>query len=219
VWPSEAMPIPAFFRAMVAQLGGWNADWDLTPVLHLTKEDHERAAVVWDSLGIAPGRVLVACAMTSLQPDAAWPGFRQAVESCANRCEIEVAFCGSSADARVLQAAADRCSVKSHVLAGALPIRAFAAFLARCAALLCTDSGPRHVANAVGTPAVFVRRLGTEAIDSGVYCANEVDVAPPDQYLPLRRQVELLERLDPDHVGAVLAQAVARGRRRLAAVP
>jgi ADP-heptose:LPS heptosyltransferase len=210
IYPRCPQPAPAFFRDMVATLAGSPAAWDLTPILHLTQEDHIRAAAAWEELGIVPGRTVIACTLTSRQPDPVWPAerFRQTIELCAQGRNIEAVFCGSAADAPTLRAVADACTIPSHVLAGRLGIRAFAAFLARCNALLGTDSGPRHLANAVSTPVVFVRRLAVAAVEVGVYCANEIDVAPAGEYLSRAEQANRLARLNPADVAPVLARVL-----------
>ena len=65
----------------------------------------------------------------------------------------------------------------------------------RCSLVFCPDSGPRHIANAVGTPVVFVRNLFSDRVETGSYCSNEWDLAagldfdavqrPPYEDLPL----------------------------------
>ena len=73
------------------------------------------------------------------------------------------------------------------MLAGRLGLRAFGAFLTRCDALLGTDSGPRHIANAVGTPASVALLPEPE----GLHVAAEsievriVPLAPTVTILPL----------------------------------
>jgi ADP-heptose:LPS heptosyltransferase len=120
-----------------------------------------------------------------------------------------VVLCGSADDEPVLRRAAGLADFPCLVMAGQLPLRAFAAFLARCHALLATDSGPRHLANAVGTPVVFARSLNVSRIENGVYCDNETDLCGPEEWLRAREpQDAALGRITPEAVAATLERVV-----------
>jgi ADP-heptose:LPS heptosyltransferase len=90
---------------------------------------------------------------------------------------------GTSADSGRLTTLAATLGFPSHIVAGALNIRAFGAFLNKCDALLTLDSGSRHIGNAVGIPVLFLRNPSVSHIESGAYCATETDLAPAVEYL------------------------------------
>jgi ADP-heptose:LPS heptosyltransferase len=206
------VPSAAYMRAFVADLGGLEPTWDLTPRLVTTTGDDALADQAWRELGLGQAAVTIACTVTSRQAGTAtWPvaSYIAALADVARGADVEVVLCGSAADAPILRAAAAGAPFRCRVAAGRLSLRALAAFLRRCRLLLATDSGPRHIANAVGTPVVFVRNLKVSRIETGVYCANESDVAPDDERLGLARQRAVLTALRP----ATVADAV---RRRLA---
>jgi len=94
-----------------------------------------------------------------------------------------VVLCGAPADAAELATAARQLSFPVQVLAGGLGLRAFAAFLPRCSALLTLDSGPRHLGNAAHIPVLFARNLSHSMVEAGKYCDTEIDLAPPLEYL------------------------------------
>jgi ADP-heptose:LPS heptosyltransferase len=206
------LPAPAYMRAIVAHVGDLAPTWDLTPVLVTTAEDERRAEAVWRELGLGQAALTIACAITLRQTvTATWPPdqFLAALAEVNRRADIEVVLCGSAADAPLLDATARQAPFRCRVAAGLLTLRALGAFVRRCHLLLGMDSGPRHIANAVGTPVVFVRSLKATRIEAGVYCANETDVAPADEWLPFEAQRAALARLDPRAVADVVLMRAA----------
>jgi ADP-heptose:LPS heptosyltransferase len=85
-----------------------------------------------------------------------WPAERFAAvcDRAQDELGVQVVLVGGPSDMRLL--AEIRSKVRSHVLAlGESPsLPKFAALARSCTALLCHDSGPMHVAAAVGTPVV-----------------------------------------------------------------
>lgn len=210
VRPTMPQPAPAFFRLMVATLTGAEPAWDLTPRITLTVEDRRRAEEIWRELAIPAGRTVVACSITWRQSNPLWPSpsFMRTLELLGQRADLDVVLCGSAGDAAVLQAAAQASPLRCHVLAGRLSLRPLAALLGRCNAFLGPDSGLRHIANAVATPVVFTRNLAASQVETGVYCDNETDIAPPGDYLSRDRQITELARIDPMEVAGVIARAM-----------
>jgi ADP-heptose:LPS heptosyltransferase len=218
IYPGGPQPAPAFFRDMVAALTVAHATWDLTPRMTLTLDDRRRAEAVWRELAIPPGRTVVACSITWRQPNPLWPptSFMRALDMLDATTDLEVLLCGSAADAPALEAAARASRARCHVLPGRLTLRPLAALIGRCSAFLGPDSGLRHIANAVGTPVVFIRNLAAARVETGVYCDNETDVAPLGDYLSRDRQAAALAEIDPAHVARVIARVM---RPRTTATP
>ena len=63
---------------------------------------------------------------------------------------------GDEGDTLFVQEIASRMNRTPIVLAGELGLRTLAAVIERCRVLLCNDSGPMHMATAVGTPVVAI---------------------------------------------------------------
>jgi ADP-heptose:LPS heptosyltransferase len=219
-WPVRAnypRPAPAYTRAMIAAVTGLEPTWPLTPQIFLTDHDVAQAGAAWRELGLGPsrrdgGRPVVACTLTNRQPiTKTWPvkSYLRTLELIARDSDgPEIVLCGSVEDAPLLHEAAAACAVPCKVLAGRLPLRAFAAFLQQCDVLLCSDSGPRHMANAVGTRVVFVRSLNVSRIEIGAYCDAETDACGDDEWLSPAAQDAALARLDPASVAALVARAL-----------
>ncbi|MDQ6717437.1 MAG: glycosyltransferase family 9 protein [Gemmatimonadota bacterium] len=211
--PVEAempMAYPAYFRSIVSAVTGVPASWSLRPRIYLDGEATAEAGEAWQRGRLAAGKPVIACTLTTRQPHGAWPAdlFVRSLERASSATGAQIVFCGSAADAEQLHAAAATCSAPSTVLAGELGVRAFAAFLSRCSALLATDSGPRHVANAVGTPVVFGRNLTYSRIEAGTYTDTETDIAPPaDEFV---RPAELPNSYAKVSVEAIASALVSR---------
>lgn len=178
----EPAPYPAYFRRMVEQLTGCTFTASVRPRIKLTASDQAEAAEVLRDIIVAPGSLLVACTLTTRQRGGGWPSrfFTDALGILHGRTAIVALLGGAPDEAPELQRRAASLPFPAHVVAGRLSLRAFAALVERCAVLLSPDSGPRHIANAVGTPVVFARNLAAPAVETGCYCDTETDVAPVD---------------------------------------
>lgn len=178
-------PFPAYFRAMVAAVGGASGWWALRPQVVLSDADRAAADHCWSEL--APGDLpVVACVLTTRQPHGNWPASHlvQALRLARAERRFAIVLCGGAVDAVFLEEVARSIVPPVRVVAGRLGLRELAAFLARCDALLTLDTGPRHLANAVGTPVLFARNLSHSRVEAGPYCDGEIDLAPPFEHLP-----------------------------------
>ena len=128
---------------------------------------------------------------------------------------LRIVLTGSADDRAALDAVATAVGDRAAITAGALKVRATVALLSRCDAFLGSDSGPRHMANAAGIPAFFVRNMGVPEIEAGRYCDSEVDLAPPGQYLSAVANIAALERIDPSSAAVSLVAAARRRRATL----
>lgn len=176
---------PAYFRSLVANLTGEVPDWPLLPRVFSNEADRAAAADIWSGFAFASRRPVVACSVTSRQTTGSWP--RSTVlailREARRKADFEIVLCGGPGDERVLRIAAAELEVPCHILAGELGIRAYAAFLGKCAALLTLDSGPRHIGNAAGIPVLFMRNLSQLRVETGAYCSTETDLAPDMEQL------------------------------------
>jgi len=208
-------PYAAYTRALVADVLGVSDDWSLRPLVYPGPRDEQAAVAAWRELGLDDGSPVVACTMTVRQPDAVvWPAERylETLDLVARRSPIQVVLCGSANDAPYLTRAAALApaSLRCRVMAGRLDLLGFAAFLSRCDALLASDSGPRHLANAVKTPVVFTRSLNVSRIEASAYCDGETEVSPDGEFLSQPAQIRALSTLRPADVALALEQALTR---------
>jgi heptosyltransferase-2 len=132
------------------------------------------------SVGIDPGRPLL-----GLSPGANWATKRWPAERFAGLARraldrgVQVAVQGSVAEGD-LTAQVARLAPGSVDLAGKLDLRGLGGFIARCAAFAANDSGPMHMARALGIPTLALFGStdptmfdfrGHEVLFAGVACA------------------------------------------------
>ncbi|HEY8976664.1 MAG TPA: glycosyltransferase family 9 protein [Burkholderiaceae bacterium] len=111
--------------------------------------------------GDGDDRPLVVVHVGATAPSRRWPAerFGQAADVLAYEQGARIVFTGS-ADETALVAAARACMKQpSHSLAGRLTLGQLGALIARADLLLCNNSGPAHLAAALGTPVVDVYAL------------------------------------------------------------
>lgn len=133
------------------------------PELYFSRSDAETAAARLRALGVGPEDRIIAFAT---QFSGGYPqkrGWRaERFASVADRLAREegrrIAFVGTADEAPAIEALRARMQAPSFSTAGAFDIPGLAAFLARCDLLVTLDSGPLHVARAVGLPAVAIAR-------------------------------------------------------------
>lgn len=109
-----------------------------------------------DLLQARAGRDLVALAPGGGWPGKLWPAesFRELAHRLLKR-DVDLLLVGSAGERNLASSILDGLD-RDRVLdlSGQTPLPVLAAVLARCALLVCNDSGPLHVAAAVGTPTV-----------------------------------------------------------------
>jgi ADP-heptose:LPS heptosyltransferase len=213
-WVTQPIPIrfpatyPAYFRDYVAALTGKAADWPLRPVIHTSAADEAAAMELFDTLALARHPRLLACFMTTRQPTGVWPPekFGAALRRLRALAGFHVVLCGAAGDQPLLSRIDTEFQLHADIAAGALPLRALACFLRRFAAVLTTDSGPRHIANAAGLPVFFFRNMRSDPVETGVYLDSETDFCPPRGWLNPGDQTAILDAISPETVAATIAE-------------
>lgn len=116
--------------------------------------------------GVGPG----SGAVVALHPGATWPakkwlpeGFAAVARRLRERQGMHVVLTGGPNDAGVLRRVQEAAGVALPVFAN-LPLRQLAALLSQCSVCVANDSGPMHIAAAVGTPTLGIFGPGEENI-------------------------------------------------------
>jgi len=204
---------PAQIRTMVNAVIGTTETSELRPRVYLTDDDRREARREWESVAHGGAALTIAASVISRQELGVFPAslFEAVLRSVLEqRPDARIVLTGSSGDESRLRAIASALGVRAVVRAGTVSLRGFAGFLALCDAFVGADSGPRHVANAVGIPAYFVRNLAVPEIEAGRYCDTEIDVAPPGQYLSNSAALRRLEAVDHRAVATAIITAAIR---------
>jgi ADP-heptose:LPS heptosyltransferase len=134
----------------------------LEPELALTPRDRDEAGP------FLPPRPFVVIHPGATDPRRRWPVEKLAVAgSQLARMGLDVVVSGDSADAGRARAVVEAMDAPAHSLAGQLSLGGLAALLASARLAISNDSGPLHLARAVGTPT------------AGIYwCGNYINAGP-----------------------------------------
>jgi ADP-heptose:LPS heptosyltransferase len=216
VQPSGPMTYPALVRELVAGIDGASPDWSLRPQVFPNAHDHAAAERVFERV---PGSNYVLAVALTARHKAYRPPVDllvNAIPHVAEELGASIVLTGAPNNQRELEKVADQLPYPSTIVSD-LPPRAFVAFLARCSALLCVDSGARHMANAAGIPVVFTRNP-TDSAATAAYCESEYDLLPPGPSVPADKQDSLYADLTPEHVSRRVIE-VLHSASRAALVP
>ncbi|MEO7041065.1 MAG: glycosyltransferase family 9 protein, partial [Gemmatimonadaceae bacterium] len=159
-------------RAMASAVTGITDYSELRPKVFLSRDDEAEGAAEWARLGFSGNELVIGCSATTRQSIGNVPReFFEAVLAVVQKRapNVRILLAGSRDDAPILDAMAATLGPGVTVSAGGLSLLGFAALLRRCSVHFCMDSGPRHLANAVGTPVVFTRNLAVRASEAGTY--------------------------------------------------
>ena len=177
-------------------------------------EEKEQAARLLVSEGIAPGRRYLV-----LNPGAAYgsakrwneEGFAEAGDTLASELDLDVAIVGSEAERSIADSIKARMRSRVAVLSGRTSLETLIGVIAGSSLVLTNDSGPMHVAAALGVPTVAVFGA-TDDVVTGPWGARAKVVREPVECSPC-----LLRECPIDHrcMTRVSAEAVCRAAREV----
>lgn len=207
-------PYPAYFRDLVAQLAGIKPDWNLRPLIYPDSSDESDAEDLWNRHHMGEFGPVVACFMTTQQTTGLWPSekFGCTLALIQKQTGAHIALCGSSGDRTLLEQVDKIFNLKATILPGTLTLRALYCFLKKTDAVLTSDSGPRHIANAAGVPVFFLRNILSNRIETGSYVDNETDLSPPDEYVPNKNQATVFAKILPEEVTARVVKSIKKDK-------
>jgi ADP-heptose:LPS heptosyltransferase len=151
----------------------------LEPRLALTAEDVRAADAALTAAELSgAGGPLVALHLGASDPRRRWPAARFAVVAdVLADAGAQVLLVGHGIeDARAAGRLAAAARTRPVDLVGRLGLRALTGVLARCRLVVANDSGPRHLAAALGTPTVGIF-LAANALNAGPLLASRSRVA------------------------------------------
>jgi ADP-heptose:LPS heptosyltransferase len=147
-----------------------------------------------------------------------WPvdGFVALARRLVDRDAMPLLVTGTADDAPIADAVAQRAGRGVISIAGATSIGAFGALAERARAVVAMDSGPMHVAAAVGAPTVGIFALQSDQPDRWAPLGPRVAVVRPDYPCPPGHRKETcpdfacVRELDPARVLAALDGLLVR---------
>jgi len=144
---------------LVGSVGWRTADARLRFALHDT--DHDTLAAKLRLAGLGPGQPWVVLHPGATAASRRWPAarFGQAADAIAADTGCAIVFSGSAGEQALIDEARAQMSQPSISLAGALSLGELAALVAGAQVLVSNNSGPVHLAAALGTPVVDLYAL------------------------------------------------------------
>jgi 3-deoxy-D-manno-octulosonic-acid transferase/heptosyltransferase-1 len=124
--------------------------------LPITKEDRHKAGRLLEACGIGVLKRLVAINPVAKWETKLWDNrrFAHLADQLIDRYGVAVAFTGSTEDERVVNEILSFMKKTAANLAGKTSLKTLAAVYKKAACVVSTDTGPMHMAAAVGTPVV-----------------------------------------------------------------
>lgn len=118
--------------------------------------DRKAAETLLKSQGIFPGAAYVAVNPGAKWKSKLWPPerFAACVDALMHRYSMRTVFTGSREDIPLVEAIRSRMSEQAASLAGKTSLKILGALFENAACVLSTDTGPMHLAGAVGAPVV-----------------------------------------------------------------
>ena len=143
--------------------------------------------------------------------------FAAAARELADELDAQVAVFGSAAEAPLASSIADDIGERGHCLAGETSLAEFIELASTCKLYLTNDSGPMHVAAALGVPTVAIFGA-TDHITTGPSASWAKIIREPVECSPcLLRECPITEPVShPCMSGVDVSRVVAAAREQLA---
>ena len=144
---------------LAAEVGCRTADERLS--FTVPKRARAAAAAALRRAGVGAGEPLILVNPGASAPSRRYPGesFALAMELVVQRIGGAVVFIGNTEETALVEGIRARMAAKSHSLAGRLTLAELGALIERAALLISNNTGPVHIAAALGTPVVDLYAL------------------------------------------------------------
>ncbi|HLZ34575.1 MAG TPA: lipopolysaccharide heptosyltransferase II [Nitrospira sp.] len=222
-WYNQRVPVPTVDMhavdryLLVAKAMGAIVPGPVEFRFRTPQADHDRIDQLLREAGVATESRWVAMNVSARWPTKRWPSASFA--ALADRLVAEgfgpVLFMGGPDEREDVAAVREMMKAGSFDLSGALPVGLLPAFLSKAALLITNDSGPMHIAAAVGTPVVAL--FGpTSPVRTGPYGPNHAVLTHKIPCSPCFRRscrnaikLECLNLVSPEQVMAAVRTQLA----------
>ena len=146
-----------YYLRLVSETFGTSTEPELQ--INATKDETAGARRLLEQEGIGAGKSFLVA-----NPGAAFGGakrwhedrFAAAADRLAEELDLEVAIIGSESERTIGESVRDRMKLGAAVLSGKTSLETLVGLLAEASLIVTNDSGPMHIAAALGTPTVAV---------------------------------------------------------------
>lgn len=121
-----------------------------------TPRDEERRASLLESHGVQPGEIQIVLNAPTRWPSKRWPQekFAELGDLLASRLGARIILTGGRADVAIVEEIASLMVARPVVLAGKTSLKELCSLVKHVDLMVTCDSGPMHIAAAMGTPTV-----------------------------------------------------------------
>ncbi len=136
---------------------------DKSLYFHIGPDDQRHISEIIDSLGLRDEKPVVAIHPGTSKPERGWHAekFSLLADRIYEKYDAHIVIIGGRRDEVISKKIAHSMKNKACDLSGKLSIQEFGAFLEKCSLFVGNDSGPMHIAAAVGIPIVAIFGPGT----------------------------------------------------------
>jgi len=181
-------------------------------------EDRPAVDALLAAAGLATASPWIGMNVSARWETKRWPPqhFAEAADRLADAQGLPIVFMGGPAERPETRAVMARMRTKAVDLTGQTPVGLLPSLLRRAAVLVTNDSGPMHIAAAVGTPVVAL--FGpTDPVKTGPYGPGHVVLSNPVECRPCFRRecsravtLECLTGVTSEHVVRAVQQQLGR---------
>jgi heptosyltransferase-2 len=194
---------------------------DTPPHLYLTSKETQDARTLLRQQGIPDGAIIV-----GINPGATYGSakcwlperFREVTERLLEDKDIYIVYFGDQATTPLVKEICQGLSSRVINLAGETTLRELASLISHCDVLLTNDSGPMHIADAMGTPIVALFGSTSDVVTgpyrSGLLIHKHVECSPCYQRTcPI--DFRCMKRIEADEVYEAVLKILSAKRSKL----
>jgi ADP-heptose:LPS heptosyltransferase len=137
----------------------------------ISEEDEKSIECLMNSMGIEKGTILVGFQLGASKTDRRWPlsYFTDLAKMIINTFDAKIVLFGSDAETDLAEEFEGLSRIKTINLTGKTSLGELAAVLKRCSLLISNDTGPLHMATAVGTKTIGLFSVNAHHTETGPY--------------------------------------------------
>jgi heptosyltransferase-2 len=197
---------------------------DTPPRLYLSPKEVNDARILLRQQGIPDGALVV-----GINPGATYGSakcwlperFREVTERLLNEKDVYIVYFGDIATVPLVKEICTRLSSRVINLSGQTSLRELSSLISQCDVLLTNDSGPMHIADAIGTPIVALFGSTSEIVTgpyrSGTLIHKHVECSPCYQRTcPI--DFRCMKRIESDEVYEAIIKILGVKRSKLSII-
>lgn len=183
--PNTKHTVDTYLSALAPLIAGAGLKPTSSTAIYLSEEEEKGAGSLLAQLGVLKGSTII-----GLNPGARWQtkrwledGFIELGKRAVAELGAKVVIFGGPDEVELSQRVSNGIGIDAFSVAGKIGLREAAALIKRCSVFVTNDSGPMHIATAVGTPVVAIfgptaRGFGFSPLGKSVVVERELTCRP-----------------------------------------